>query len=60
MKMSMKKTAKPEATEKSWDPLAAYNEVNRTITNEWPDWKKQAYNEMFAVSAHAQKITIRH
>lgn len=55
----MKKATKPESLEKSWDPLAAYNEVNRTITNEWPDWKKQAYNEMFAVSAHAQKITIR-
>ena len=41
MKMSMKKTVKPEATEKSWDPLAAYNEVNRTITNEWPDWKSR-------------------
>lgn len=57
--MNVKKTTELESAEKSWDPLAAYKEVNKAITDEWPDWKKQAYNEMFAVSAHAQKITIR-
>lgn len=57
MSMNMKKMTKPETAEKSWNPLAAYNEVNRTINNEWPDWKKQAYNEMFAVSTHAKKIS---
>lgn len=43
--------------EKSWNPKNAYEIVNNKI-NDWPDWKKRAYNEMFATSAHAKKITI--
>lgn len=42
----------------NWNTTAAYNMVNQEITNEWPEWKKRAYNEMFAVSAHAQKVYI--
>ena len=34
-----------------------YEKVNKTI-NEWPNWKKDAYNKMFAVSAHAEKIIV--
>lgn len=58
MSMNTKRMTKPEATEKIWDPLAAYSQVNKTINNEWPDWKKKAYNEMFAVSTHAKKISM--
>lgn len=35
----------------------SYEKVNKTI-NEWPNWKKDAYNKMFAVSAHAEKIIV--
>ena len=24
----------------------------------WPDWKKREYNEAFAISAHAKKLTL--
>lgn len=44
--------------EKNWDPQTSYEKVNKTI-NEWPDWKKDAYNRMFAVSAHAEKVLIK-
>ena len=30
-----------------------------TKVNEWPNWKKDAYNKMFAVSAHAEKIVVK-
>lgn len=53
----MKQTAKNEENTKSWNPQEAYEKVNHTI-NEWPDWKKRAYNEIFAVSTHAQKVFI--
>lgn len=36
-----------------------YNRVAEEINHRWPDWKKEAYNEMFAVSAHAGKISVR-
>lgn len=51
--------AEKELNEKKWNPQAAYERVNHSITEEWPDWKKKAYNEMFAVSTHAEKILIR-
>lgn len=54
----MAKTAIKELNEKKWNPQADYEKVNHTIMEEWPDWKKKAYNEMFAVSAHAKKIRI--
>lgn len=41
----------------TWDPLKNYENVNKII-NEWPDWKKQAYNDMFAISTHAKKLNI--
>ena len=25
-------------------------------TSSWPQWKKEAYNESYAVSAHAQRL----
>lgn len=46
-----------KVNEKSWDPKESYEKVNKTI-NEWPNWKKDAYNKMFAVSAHAEKIIV--
>ncbi len=52
-KMEVKK-----ANEKSWNPQESYEKVNKTI-NGWPNWKKDAYNKMFAVSAHAKKIVVK-
>ena len=51
------KMATIKANEKGWNPQESYERVNKTI-NGWPDWKKKAYNEIFAVSAHAEKIPI--
>lgn len=56
--MKMSKMAAAKASEKSWNPQESYEKVNKTI-NEWPDWKKEAYNKMFAVSTHAEKVPIR-
>lgn len=36
-----------------------YEKVNNDIVNEWPAWKKEAYNQMFAVSKHAVKVAIK-
>ena len=41
----------------SWGKREVYEKINKDINDEWPQWKKQAYNEMF-VSAHAKKIAI--
>ncbi len=35
-----------------------YKKVNDEINNKWPEWKKKVYNEIFAVSAHAEKLNI--
>lgn len=40
-----------------WFPEENYRRINKTL-NEWPDWKKEAYNRMFATSDHAQKLTL--
>lgn len=53
----MNKTANNTKPEMSWNPRNTYEKVNHTI-NEWPNWKKEAYNEMFAVSKHAKKVSI--
>lgn len=41
----------------SWDPMKAYDKVCEEIEH-WPAYKKRAYNEMFAVSAHAEKLKL--
>lgn len=33
-----------------------YEKIDNEIKTEWPTWKKEAYNSMFAVSAHATKV----
>ncbi len=48
----------PKTNGKSWNPQESYEKVNKTI-NEWPNWKKDAYNKMFAVSAHAEKVAVK-
>lgn len=53
----MSKRKIQEHKEKSWNPLESYQKVCNTI-NAWPNWKKMAYNEMFAISAHAEKLRI--
>lgn len=58
---SERKRNKMEAVkvnEKGWNPQESYEKVNKTI-NEWPDWKKDAYNRMFAVSVHAQEVVVK-
>ena len=30
----------------------------REEMDEWPDWKKRAYNEMFATSTHSEKLEV--
>ncbi len=42
----------------NWNTQATYIKVNADINDKWPTWKKEAYNEMFAVSAHANKVPI--
>lgn len=42
----------------NWNMWDAYDAVNKEITQDWPEWKKKAYNDMFAVSAHAGKIEV--
>lgn len=56
--MKMEKKRATKSNEKGWDPQTSYEKVNNTIS-EWPNWKKDAYNKMFAVSAHAEKILIK-
>lgn len=36
---------------------SSYQKISDEI-NAWPDWKKKAYNEIFAISTHAKKIPI--
>lgn len=31
----------------------------REEMNGWPDWKKKAYNEMFATSTHSEKLEVK-
>ena len=34
-----------------------YRAIKKEIQDEWPDWKRKMYNEEYAVSAHARKIS---
>ena len=43
----------------NWNTQSAYEAINEEITPQWPEWKKRAYNEMFAVSTHAGKLEIK-
>lgn len=54
----MERMARNKDKGSSWNPQAAYDKVNYSINHEWPDWKKKAYNEIFAVSAHAREVSI--
>ena len=53
----MGKMAATTVNEKSWNPQESYEKVNKTI-NQWPNWKKDAYNKMFAISTHAKRLNI--
>ena len=53
----MGKTANQMQGVNNWNMKEAYEKVNNDIKN-WPEWKKEAYNEMFAVSAHGGKIAV--
>ena len=47
---------KNKAEENSMERL--YEKAHKTIEG-WPDWKKQAYNDNFAVSRYSQKLVIK-
>jgi hypothetical protein len=36
---------------------ALHEQIHKTI-EEWPDWKKQAYNDNFAISKYSRKLII--
>lgn len=55
-KKCMSRTMVKAQKENSWNTRATYEKVNNDINNEWPQWKKEVYNDMFAVSAHAGKV----
>ena len=42
-----------------WNTKTTYVKVNNDIANGWSRWKQEAYNETFAISAHAIKISVR-
>lgn len=52
----VKETLKKDK-EKSWNPKDAYQKVSAEI-NEWPNWKKKAYNEIFAISSNAKRLSV--
>ena len=54
----MNSTVTKKQNHSNWNIQATYMKVNADINDEWPKWKKEAYNEMFAVSAHASKVLI--
>ncbi len=33
--------------------------IVKNIINNWPNWKKQHYNNYFAVSSYAKKLKIK-
>lgn len=43
---------------KSWISDSLYEKVCDDISK-WPDWKKRAYNEMFARSSHAKEVPVK-
>lgn len=36
-----------------------YKQVDYEMNHIWPDWKKEAYNELFAFTAHATRLEIK-
>lgn len=51
-------TMRNSQTNSDWITMETYDRVNKEINDDWPEWKKEVYNEMFAVSAHAGKLCI--
>ena len=39
----------------NWRSDEIYKRVNQEIDS-WPEWKKEAYNEMFAFSTHTKLV----
>jgi hypothetical protein len=35
-----------------------YEKIHKEL-EQWPDWKKQAYNDIFAVIKHSKKLIIK-
>jgi len=44
--------------ENKWNQQSTYEKISEEISTNWPHWKKEAYNEMFAISTHATKIAV--
>lgn len=56
--MNQVKVATLTSKEEKWEKDDLYQEIKREINTTWPDWKKVEYNELFAFSAHAKKVSI--
>lgn len=53
----MNKITRQTTNVEEWDPQASYEKICKII-NQWPNWKKDAYNKMFAISTHAKRLNI--
>ncbi len=53
----MNKITRQTTNVEEWDPQASYEKIGKII-NQWPNWKKDAYNKMFAISTHAKRLNI--
>lgn len=54
IKMTNTKTASPSVKSGYSDD---YKRIRNDAEHNWPEWKIAAYNENFAVSIHAKKLT---
>lgn len=39
-----------------WQSAEVYKKIDEEINKDWPRWKQEVYNELFAQSAHANQI----
>mgnify|MGYP001852307455 CR=1 FL=1 len=39
-----------------WQSTEVYKKINKEINDEWPRWKQEAYNELFAYSTHMNQM----
>ena len=55
--LKMNKITRQTTNVEEWNPQASYEKIGKII-NQWPNWKKDAYNKMFAISTHAKRLNI--
>lgn len=42
--------------EVEWQSTEVYKKISKEINDEWPRWKQEAYNDLFAHSTHTNQI----